>query len=143
MSAIHHPNVPGWMFHLQKHMNRLFADMTPERSWFRHTQDLGFSVKPLIPEAFQPRPVEAFTGPFAELVFGKGAAAKALHGLSGGAAQAKASMWAQMAAGGDEFMRDNVLFSIEFQTLRCLPACDACGIHANFKPCMADIYIHV
>ena len=118
MSAIHHPNVPGWMFHLQKHMNRLFADMTPERSWFRHTQDLGFSVKPLIPGAFQPRPVEAFTGPFAELVFGKGAAAKALHGLSGGAAQAKASMWAQMAAGGDEFMRDNVLFSIEFQTLR-------------------------
>jgi hypothetical protein len=122
MSAIHHPNVPGWKFHLQRHMNRLFATISPELSWFRHTQDLGFSIKPVIPPEFQPRPIEAFTGPFAELIFGEGGSAKALHGLSGGAAAAKADMWEQMAAGGDGFMRDNVLFSIEFQTLRRMPA---------------------
>ena len=35
MSAIHHPNVPGWFFHLQRGMNRLFTDIEPDVSWFR------------------------------------------------------------------------------------------------------------
>jgi hypothetical protein len=61
-SAIHHPNVPGWRLHLQRGMNRLFSSLTPERAWFRHTQDLGFAPRPRIPASFQPRPVEAFTG---------------------------------------------------------------------------------
>ena len=29
MAAIHHPNVPGWYLHLQRGMNRLFADLEP------------------------------------------------------------------------------------------------------------------
>lgn len=72
MSAIHHPNVPGWFFHLQRGMNRLFTDLEPDVSWFRHTQDMAFSGLPTHILAQEPdRPLEAFTGPFAHLVYGE------------------------------------------------------------------------
>ncbi len=36
MSTIHHPNVPGFWLHLQRGMNRLFAEMEPGVPWTRH-----------------------------------------------------------------------------------------------------------
>ena len=36
MASIHNPNVDRWYFHLQRGMNRLFTEMTPETSWYRH-----------------------------------------------------------------------------------------------------------
>ena len=42
MGAIHHPNVPGWYYSLQRGMNRLFAQLTPEVAWYRH--NFGFSL---------------------------------------------------------------------------------------------------
>lgn len=36
MSTIHHPHVPGFWVHLQRGMNRLFADMEVGVPWTRH-----------------------------------------------------------------------------------------------------------
>jgi hypothetical protein len=36
MSTIHHPHVPGFWVHLQRGMNRLFAEMEPGVPWMRH-----------------------------------------------------------------------------------------------------------
>jgi cytochrome b involved in lipid metabolism len=36
MSSIHAPYVPGWDYQLQKHMNRLFTNMTTEQPLWRH-----------------------------------------------------------------------------------------------------------
>ena len=41
MSIVHHPGVGGWMFHLQRGMNRLYADMEPSQSWYRHSKCSG------------------------------------------------------------------------------------------------------
>lgn len=43
MASIHHPNVPLWFFHLQRGMNRLFAEMVPEVSYYRH--NWGFHIR--------------------------------------------------------------------------------------------------
>ena len=42
MAGIHHPGVGGWRFHLQRSMNRLFTQLTPEQSWWRH--NFGFNL---------------------------------------------------------------------------------------------------
>ena len=61
--------MPGWYFHLQRGMNRIFTSMTAEQSWYRYTHDLQFSGLPTHILAQEPdRPVEAFAGPFAHLV---------------------------------------------------------------------------
>ena len=38
--------VPAWWYSLQRGMNRLFANMEPERSWFRH--NYSFSTTPTV-----------------------------------------------------------------------------------------------
>lgn len=148
MSAIHHPNVPGWYFHLQRGMNRLFSSMTAEQSWYRYTHDLQFSGLPIHVLQQDPnRPVEAFTGPFAYLVFGESpeqvakreaalAAARVREdgerqadGISSGTVggqrikRAFPTAWERLRSADNpaDFIRNEMIFSLEFQTLRRLP----------------------
>jgi hypothetical protein len=156
MSAIHHPNVPGWYFHLQRGMNRLFTDMEPEMSWYRHTQDLQFSGLPEHVLAQEPgRPLEAFTGPFTHLVYGAEAqemdtiARTEIDEVEGRGDKAAEQQqhekeheegegvelddngrrvrrnlkpqWERLREEGADYIRNEMLFSLEFQTLRRLP----------------------
>lgn len=42
MSSIHAPYVPGWDMQLQKHMNRLFTNMTADKPVYRHNFNFTF-----------------------------------------------------------------------------------------------------
>ena len=144
MSSIHHPNVPGWYFHLQRGMNRLFTAMEPEMSWYRHTQDLQFSGRPEHVLAQEPdRPLEAFTGPFTHLVYGNESqemdtiGRTELDEAEGRSEEQKDEVelddngrrvrrnlkpqWERVRTEGADYIRNEMLFSLEFQTLRRLP----------------------
>ena len=64
MSAIHHPNVPGWALHLQRSMNRLFSSLEPGVDWFRYTQEFSFLEPQFQDESVfdTPLPEQAYTG---------------------------------------------------------------------------------
>ena len=93
----------------------------------RHTMDVSFSGKPSdhIFEQEPGRPLEAFTGPFAEHVFGKSPEQLAMEeeeksdetqadgqssGVSNGVRIKRGfpSQWEKIAAGGPEYIRDEV-----------------------------------
>ena len=127
MSAIHHPNVPGWALHLQRAMNRVFASLAPGRSWFRIGGEPSFAVQPSDPSPSDPtRPAQAFTGQFLYLL-DTDEAAEVDDSDDPSApwrqriAQESTEMWANVASGGVAWVRDNLLYSNEFQTLRRLP----------------------
>jgi cytochrome b involved in lipid metabolism len=131
MASIHNPNVDRWYFHLQRGMNRLFTEMTPEVSWYRHNygfHDSGFSgvlahgfdwAVHVVPGLKEEREAKAKAREEAEAA---AAAAEAAGGAAGaGAAQGEEGgrvenetqrkqvqgLWGRVAEGGDDYIRDN------------------------------------
>ncbi len=138
MASIHNPNVDRWYFHLQRGMNRLFSEMTPEISWYRHNYGFhdgdgwsgvlshGFDwadrVVPGLREEKQAAKAKRDVDAKARQQQQEQADARTQTQEVGGLPSKRLpGMWGRIAEGGDDYIRDKVWHRIEFQTLRRLP----------------------
>lgn len=134
MASIHNPNVDRWYFHLQRGMNRLFTEMTPDISWYRHNYGFhdgdgwsgvlshGFDWADRVIPGLREKKQAAKAQRDAEA---EAQQQRQKQGNTGqqteGAKKQLPGMWGRIAEGGDDYIRDKVWHRIEFQTLRRLP----------------------